>query len=367
MAKYRVFLPARKGSKGQDITLSIEASNWLVALKASLKQIGEQGDSLSNILCETAEDGTLRVADPQSRRVFIIEELKEETSRDLQKEADEIAVRSREIAVKAEEARRLAVANLERIKKEDLIQASGLEAASREKARYTAEQAVVEARAKAEQAAEQAAEDATGTVAEVKVEKVSAAAKEKYDDLDDWYGDEDASKKESELDGAISDIFMSTEALYSMEEEDAMSFVLDQAMKHVPSEAGSVFQVQTNTALQDLKIVAARGPIGKKLEGLTIARGKGIVGFSALKSIKLTVNNVQRNPNFYGEMDKQFGFKTWSLLCVPIVYEGRLFGVIEMVNKKAGKEWATNDLKIIEVLADILGKTINYHRSLGKL
>jgi hypothetical protein len=363
MANYRVFVPSRKGSGKPDLTISIEASNWLVALKASLNQLGEQGDNLSNILCETAEDGTLRVADPDSRRVFLIQELAG-ASRDLEKEAEENARKSRKEAEEAEEVRRKAMATLEKLRKEDVLQATAAQSATREKAKHEAEVALSDAKRKAEVAADKAADDATGTVGEIKVEV--GRKDKKWEDLDDWYSEDDK-QPESELDGAISDVFMSTEALYTMEEEDAMSFILDQAIKHVASEAGSVFQIMTNSALQDLKIVAARGPVGKKIEGLTLPRGKGIVGFSALKSLKLVVNNVQRNPNFYGGLDKQFGFKTTSLLCVPLVFEGMLYGVLEMVNKKHGQEWTNNDLKIVEVLADMLAKAINYRRSLGKL
>ncbi len=95
MANYRIFVPARKGSEMPDITINVEASNWLVALKEGLKKIGEQGDSLSNILCETGEDGSMRVADPATKRVFVIKEVEvtgEASAEDLlMKEAEERA------------------------------------------------------------------------------------------------------------------------------------------------------------------------------------------------------------------------------------------------------------------------------------
>jgi len=240
--------------------------------------------------------------------------------------------------------------------------------------RQAAEDALAVARQEAEERARQAAEDATGTVGSIRVEEVKAATREaflpkkkdeRWEDLDDWYGsDGDGSALENTLDSVLSDVFMATENIYNLEPAEASGVVLDQAMKHVRAEAGSVFLVELNTALQDLVIAAARGPIARNLEGLKLPRGKGIVGFSALKGIKLTVSNVQRNPNFYGKLDQQFGFRTRSLLCIPIVFEERLFGVLEMVNRVDGEEWTSFDHNVVESLANLLGKVLNVRAGL---
>ena len=385
MANYRIFVPARKGSEMPDITINVEASNWLVALKEGLKKIGEQGDSLSNILCETAEDGSMRVADPATKRVFVIKEVEatgEASAEDLlMKEAEERARKSREDAEKAEAARVEAMKRVEELKvqEESAKAAAEAEALLKTQQRQQAEVDLETAREEATALANQAAEDATGTIGNIRVEEVQRAVRDQArkdgapganewdDDLDDWYDDDEGEGFENTLDGVLSDVFMATEDLYNLEPNQASGTVLDQAMKHVSAEAGSVFLIELNTALQDLIIAAARGPIGKDIEGIKLARGKGIVGFSALKGIKLTVSNVQRNPNFYGKLDQQFGFKTHSLLCIPVTHEERLFGVIEMVNKTDEDEWTNDDRKVIESLANLLGKVLSYKASLVSL
>ena len=387
MANYRIFVPARKGSEMPDITINVEASNWLVALKESLKKIGSQGDNLSNILCETGEDGTMRVADPTTKRVFIIKEIEataEESADDrLMREAEERSKRSREEAERADAARVEARNRLEEMKQQEEAAkaAEEAEAGLRTRQRQAAEEVFNAAQEEATALAQQAAEDATGTIGSIRIEEVQRAVREKkkkekkdaakdeWDDLDDWYdGDEETDSRENTLDEVLSDVFMATEDLYSQEPSEASSMVLDQAMKHVKAEAGSVFLIELNTALQDLMIASARGPIGQDIQGMKLPRGKGIVGFSALKAIKLTVNNVQRNPNFYGKLDKQFGFRTRSLLCIPVMHEERLFGVIEMVNKTSEEgEWSNYDRSVVESLANLLGKVLNYKANMVSL
>ncbi len=79
-----------------DLSIKVEASNWLVALKESLRQIGEQGDALANIVCETGPDGSLRIADPGSKRVFIIRQAADTADDDaLVQEAERRAAESR--------------------------------------------------------------------------------------------------------------------------------------------------------------------------------------------------------------------------------------------------------------------------------
>ena len=385
MANYRIFVPAKKGSEMPDITINVEASNWLVALKVGLKKIGEQGDSLSNILCETGEDGSMRVADPTTKRVFIIKEVEAEEGSDadrLMQEAEERAQKSREDAERAELARSEALKRVEELKVQEEAAKAAAEAESSIKThqREQAEADLATAHQEATTLANQAAEDATGTIGNINVEEVQRAVREKGtkaeaapkgewdDDLDDWYDDDDEGEGfENTIDSVLSDVFMATDDLYNLEPNEASGSVLDQAMKHVSAEAGSVFLIELNTALQDLTITAARGPIGKDIEGIKLPRGKGIVGFSALKGLKLTVNNVQRNPNFYGKLDQQFGFRTQSLLCIPIAHEERLFGVIEMVNKTGDEDWTGTDRNVVESLANLLAKVLSYKASMVSL
>ena len=156
MANYRIFVPARKGSEMPDITINVEASNWLVALKEGLKKIGEQGDSLSNILCETGEDGSMRVADPTTKRVFIIKEIEaaEDSTADLlMQEAEEKAQKSREEAERADAVRAEAAKRVEELK----VQEEAAKAAAKAEA-VAAKEAAKEAKEAAKEAKEAAKE-----------------------------------------------------------------------------------------------------------------------------------------------------------------------------------------------------------------
>ena len=376
MATYNVFIPAGKDSDLPDLTVKVEASNWLVALKESLRQIGEQGDSLANIVCETAPDGSLRIADPANRRVFVLKQVDEDEDDSLFKEAEERAAESRRLAEVAAKARDDTEAKLEDVKSR--MTSTGISIAEVEKATKEAEELqklaeekrkleaeLVAARAKLSEAADKAADEATGVLGKVEVAEVAREQRgDEWDDLDDWYDDVD--EAEETIDGMVSDVFLETDTLHEMNEMEAATKVLELANRHVSAEAASVFYSDMNSALKDMVIVAASGPIGSKILGVRVPVGKGIVGFTVSNGVKLTMNSVENNPQFYGRLDEQFGFSTTNILCVPILHEDRTFGAIEMINKKSGGEWAANDSNVLESLGRILGRALETTISMKK-
>lgn len=377
MATYNVFIPAAKDSDLPDLTVKVEASNWLVALKESLRQIGEQGDSLANIVCETAPDGSLRVADPANHRVFVLKQVEEDAEDDdLLKEAEERAAESRRLAEAAAQEKDETEAKLEDVK--NRMTSTGISVAEVQKAAQEAEelQTLAEekrkleaeleaARNKLNEAADKAADEATGVLGKVEVAEVAKDQRgDEWDDLDDWYDDVD--EAEETIDGMVADVFLETDTLHEMNEMEAATKVLELANRHVSAEAASVFYSDMNSALKDMVIVAASGPIGKKIIGVRVPVGKGIVGFTVSNGVKLTMNSVKNNPQFYGRLDDEFGFSTANILCVPILHEGRTYGAIEMINKRSGGEWTSNDSNVLESLGRILGRALETTISMQK-
>jgi GAF domain-containing protein len=156
----------------------------------------------------------------------------------------------------------------------------------------------------------------------------------------------------------VADVFLATDNLHEEDEAVAAKQVLDLANQHVEAEASSIFFSDMNSALKDLIIVEASGPVANKIKGIHVPVGKGIVGFCVQNGVKLTVNSVQQNPNFYGKLDQEFGFRTSSILCVPIQHGSRTYGAIELINKKGDGKWSTNDANVLESLGMILGRAI---------
>jgi GAF domain len=77
MAKFEVHIPA-PDEGGFNVTLKVDADNWMAALKAGLTKIGEQGSSVQNVMVDMQDDNSIHITEPRSNRVFRIREISEE-------------------------------------------------------------------------------------------------------------------------------------------------------------------------------------------------------------------------------------------------------------------------------------------------
>src|SRR5690349_23245292 len=76
MARFEVFIPAAEPGSF-DVTLRVDAVNWMQALKTGFHRLGEQGLFPHNVLVDVQDDGSVHVTDANSARVFRIREMSE--------------------------------------------------------------------------------------------------------------------------------------------------------------------------------------------------------------------------------------------------------------------------------------------------
>jgi len=87
-----------------------------------------------------------------------------------------------------------------------------------------------------------------------------------------------------------------------------------------------------------------------RLKNLRLKLGQGIAGYAAARGEPLIVTNTEGSRYFYPEFDRNSGFHTRSVLAVPLISQGRVLGVIEVLNKING-EFLENDLKLLQSIA----------------
>ncbi|MCK5690077.1 GAF domain-containing protein, partial [Myxococcota bacterium] len=168
------------------------------------------------------------------------------------------------------------------------------------------------------------------------------------------YADVPTARQEVEvpisLDDIIDDLFEASQELYDYGDlREAAGFILDLAMKTIPSDSGAVFISDINN--QDLYFAAARGPKSDEIMGFRVPMGVGIAGFSAQEGVSLAVSDVHKDPRFYARISQALGYETKSLLCSPAQKEGRVFGAIELINKSKGSAFSANEVNILNYLA----------------
>ncbi len=108
----------------------------------------------------------------------------------------------------------------------------------------------------------------------------------------------------------------------------------------------------------------------KELQGRHLPREKGIVGYIVSTGKSLIVEDVEHDRRFDMHIDKKIGFKTKSIIGVPLITGNKIFGVIELINKISGENFTVMDLKILSSIAEYAAIAIErsyYNQALQKI
>jgi putative nucleotidyltransferase with HDIG domain len=77
--------------------------------------------------------------------------------------------------------------------------------------------------------------------------------------------------------------------------------------------------------------------------------GIGIVGHCARLSKPVIVNDVKADARYYAQIDNLAFPNTQSILCAPLIRQGRVIGVIQIVNKVDGTWFDDGDLELLQM------------------
>jgi len=88
---------------------------------------------------------------------------------------------------------------------------------------------------------------------------------------------------------------------------------------------------------------------------IRIPIGSGIAGAVAASGESIRVDDAYRDARFNPEIDKKLGFRTRSILCLPVKnLDGKVFAVAQLLNRKDGKPFDDKDeARYQEFLASI--------------
>jgi len=93
------------------------------------------------------------------------------------------------------------------------------------------------------------------------------------------------------------------------------------------------------------------------LKKIILKKGEGIAGYVAHTREKLIVNDAENDPRHDKRADKATGKKTRNLIAIPVIFQNRFIGVMEVINKIDG-DFTEDDLNEAELLANIAGVSL---------
>ncbi|CAF0847411.1 unnamed protein product [Adineta steineri] len=105
-----------------------------------------------------------------------------------------------------------------------------------------------------------------------------------------------------------------------------------------------------------------KGPSVDERPFIRFPMDKGIAGYVATTGKTLNIVDAYSDNRFNRDIDQKTGYKTKSLLCMPIMIQGSVIGVVQMVNKKNG-HFTKSDEESFETFSVYCGLAL-HHASL---
>lgn len=94
--------------------------------------------------------------------------------------------------------------------------------------------------------------------------------------------------------------------------------------------------------------------------------GTGIAGEVAMTGEILNIPDAYSDPRFNRTVDQLTGYKTESILCMPIFIRGNIIGVVQMVNKRSGL-FTKEDEEAFEMFAVYCGLALHHAKLYDKI
>lgn len=126
--------------------------------------------------------------------------------------------------------------------------------------------------------------------------------------------------------------------------DDLMVLVMEKAQSVMKAEASSVMII--NSEKNVLVCPVALGEVGEKIKKIELPIDKGIAGWVATRGESLIVPDAYKDPRFNPKVDAETGFRTRSILAVPLKVKDKTIGVAEVINRGDGQAFNDEDREL---------------------
>ncbi len=141
-----------------------------------------------------------------------------------------------------------------------------------------------------------------------------------------------------------------------------LTTVLELALEHAErvchAETSSIWELDEER--RDLFFRVVRGRAAGAIRGMRLPLGEGIVGSVALSGEAEMVNDVSADPRWHG--DPSGAFQTRAILAVPLLAQGSVIGVVQLLNPVDRDHFTSGDLWRMRHFAAILAPTLQNAR-----
>ncbi len=153
----------------------------------------------------------------------------------------------------------------------------------------------------------------------------------------------------------------------SLRIEDVLNYAMEWAEEFIDAEASTVYELDEEKS--ELFIRIARGAKKESVERIKFELGKGISGHVVQTGQPMVIQDVRKEKRFSPKFDRITGFRTRSMICVPLILRGKTIGALQVLNKKSGDLFTQIDVELLTSMSQQIAvamETAKLYRRLEK-
>jgi len=116
------------------------------------------------------------------------------------------------------------------------------------------------------------------------------------------------------------------------------------------AKASSIFLL--DEAADELVFEAVAGEGSESLIGRRFSSSQGIAGFVLVSRQPLVIENVVEDPRFSREVAESTGYVPNGLMAVPLLYEERSLGVLEVLDRPSDARFTLAEMELLGLFAN---------------
>jgi GAF domain-containing protein len=136
--------------------------------------------------------------------------------------------------------------------------------------------------------------------------------------------------------------------------------IVETAANVMRAQAASLFLLDEER--NELIFQVALGEKADSVRHFRVPVGKGIAGYVALTGQPIAVADAIQDPRFASEIGKAIGYVPKTILCVPLYLNGRITGVLELLDKAGGNPFSSADMELLVRFANLAALALDQSR-----
>lgn len=140
-----------------------------------------------------------------------------------------------------------------------------------------------------------------------------------------------------------------------------LELIVETAAAVIRANAGALFLLDEEA--QELTFEVALGGSAGEVSGLRVPVGHGIAGLVADTAQPMAVSGGGEDDRVARDIQDQVGYRPETLLCVPLILDDRVIGVLELLDKADGRPFSSDDIDALSLFAEQAAVAIEQSRA----